>query len=572
VRTLKRLAIAVGGLLGVLVAALLALPLFLDPNHYKVRVERIAKDATGRELALSGPIKFSAFPWIELEIGPASLGNPPGFGAEPFATLRRATLQVRLLPLLHRHLEFGRIEVDGLDVHLARDARGEGNWELGGKPAGAAAEPSTPAPASAGLDLPALAGIIIRDGRVSYQSVIVDRLDADVGRIGSTRPVPVQLHLVLTRGQQAHPIALSSSFELMLDRSALRIEHLEARLDDSALRGHMAITNLATRAMSFDMTLDQIDLDRYSSTPAADTLQAGPSETAAPSAAQLPATPVELLPTEALRTLRVDGSFTIGRAKIDGVTLTDVHLGVTSRGGLTLIAPLSARLYGGQYSSEMQVDVRGAMPVTVIDESMTGVDVAQLLKDCTHSERLSGLGTVTAHLTARGATSDAMMASLSGHVAANVTHGDLQGIDFRAAIDRAMALAGRQASSGATGGGRTRFDVLAGSADLTDGIAVTRDLNIASQHLRVTGGGTANLITSAIDYKVSAQLLASADQGTQAGKVFLSLPLDVIGTLGDPKVRPDLQAMAHAVPVQQLESQGGALGQKLLGKLKGIFK
>jgi AsmA protein len=78
-RILKLVAIALGGLVALLVIVLLAVRAFVNPNDYKDRIARAVKNSTGRELALPGKITLSVFPWIALELGPASRGNAPGF-------------------------------------------------------------------------------------------------------------------------------------------------------------------------------------------------------------------------------------------------------------------------------------------------------------------------------------------------------------------------------------------------------------------------------------------------------------------------------------------------------------
>ena len=75
-RALRIVGLVVGGLVVLLVILLLAVRLFVNPNDYKDRIAQAVKSSTGRELTLSGPIKLSVFPWLALEIGPASLGNP----------------------------------------------------------------------------------------------------------------------------------------------------------------------------------------------------------------------------------------------------------------------------------------------------------------------------------------------------------------------------------------------------------------------------------------------------------------------------------------------------------------
>src|SRR6202042_3943128 len=101
----------------------------VNPNAYKGKIAAAVKESTGRELKLHGDIKLSVIPWVALELGPASLGNPPGFSDEPFLAFTHAKVRVRLLPLLRRQLQVARVEVEGLDLRLRRNAAGRGNWQ-----------------------------------------------------------------------------------------------------------------------------------------------------------------------------------------------------------------------------------------------------------------------------------------------------------------------------------------------------------------------------------------------------------------------------------------------------------
>ncbi|HWY95420.1 MAG TPA: AsmA family protein, partial [Steroidobacteraceae bacterium] len=113
-RTVKILAGVMGGIIVLLAAALVAVWWLVNPNDYKGRIAAAVKESTGRDLVLKGDIKLSVFPWIALELGPASLGNPPGFGEEPFLAFNRAAVRVKLFPLLAKRLEMDRVELDGL--------------------------------------------------------------------------------------------------------------------------------------------------------------------------------------------------------------------------------------------------------------------------------------------------------------------------------------------------------------------------------------------------------------------------------------------------------------------------
>src|ERR1700734_3701901 len=128
-RNLRLLGVLAGGVVALLCAVLLGVWLFVNPNAYKGKIAAAIKESPGRELKLPGDIKLSVIPWVALELGSASLGNPPGFSDEPFLSFSHASVRVRLLPLLRQRLEVARVEVEGLDLRLRKNAAGRGNWQ-----------------------------------------------------------------------------------------------------------------------------------------------------------------------------------------------------------------------------------------------------------------------------------------------------------------------------------------------------------------------------------------------------------------------------------------------------------
>src|SRR5258708_27863093 len=129
VRTVKILGAVAGAIIVLIAVGLMAVWWLVNPNDYKSRIAESVKESTGRELVLKGDIKLSVFPWIALELGPASLGNPPGFSEEPFLAFNHAAVRVKLFPLLAKRLEMDRVVVDGLDLRLRKNEQSTGNWE-----------------------------------------------------------------------------------------------------------------------------------------------------------------------------------------------------------------------------------------------------------------------------------------------------------------------------------------------------------------------------------------------------------------------------------------------------------
>jgi AsmA protein len=675
-RALRVVGIAIGGLIALIIVVLLGIRLFVDPNDYKGRIAHAVKSSTGRELTLSGQIKLAVFPWIALELGPASLGNPPGFSNQPFAAVQHVALRVKLLPLLRKELEIGHIEIDGLDLRLLKNAAGRGNWQDFGSQS--ATSESTASTSAGGGSLPELGGVEIEDSRVSYQDMVADHLNLELGHLTSGTPAPVKLKVDLTTSPGSQPITLTGQFDMTLDTAkkqygitslelngtlrpaptaaalsyefsapvlsadltaqtlnapnfkaqlasatlagslrgsrivdapvfagafkldpvalrdlmsrlgiaapntrdpkaltklaargdftyganALALNAIAVQLDDSELHGKAAVTNLDTKAMSFALAVDRINLDRYR-TPQTQTQQPVGKSSGKPS--EPAAGP--------FKTLQVDGGLTLGNVTVSNIVLTQVNVALTAKDGITHIAPATAKLYGGDYSGDITLDDRGAVATLKIDQSMTAIDIAQFLKDFAKTQRISGRGTVTTNLTASGLAGDALLKSLNGHIAANVDNGAVEGVDLWFEINRAVALVQKQSLPTGNSSGRTKFDAFKASADIVNGVATTKDLNIASQNLRVAGQGTTNLVTNAIDYQVKATILKEAPTAAgTAGKTLADIPLTITGTTTSPNVRPDLEALAKARIQQELDQHKGEIQQKLMDKLKGVLK
>ncbi len=560
-RVLRIIGIAIACLVVLIIAALVALRLAINPNDYKGRIEAAVKSSTGRELSLPGNIRLSVFPWIAVELGPASLGNPPGFPSnQPFASVERASLRVALMPLLRKQLQVGHIEIDGLDLHLLENAQGRSNWEMTSNKTA----PPPPQSGSSSIQLRGVAGLAVKASRVTYQDMVADRVNLTVGRVAEGVPVPVKWSLDLATSPGARPIPISGAATVEYQANSARLGRLEARVDESTLRGNAAVTDLKTGAMSFDLSLDQIDLDRY--------LKPASSKAArAPQPAQPAAQPTEL-PTSALKTLRMNGKLAIGSATVYGIKVTQVRVGMDANRGVLRIAPAAAQLYGGTYTGTVTLDAHGAAPVLHLDQNLAGIEVAPLLKDFAKTERFSGKGNVTMNVTGHGKTTDALLQTLGGHATANLANGAIQGFNLWSDIDRAVALAQGRAPTGGSTGNQTKFDAFKASADIANGVASTKDLDIASGDLRVTGQGTTNLVTNAVNYRLNATILkGAASAGPAGGGTLANIPLLVSGTLKSPSVRPDTEAVAKALAQQELGKHKEEVQQKLQSVLKGLI-
>ena len=128
VKPVKIILSVIAAIAFLLVITIFTLPFFVDPNNFKPEIAAAVKDKTGRELTVTGELKFSIFPSPGITTGPMALGNASGFQEHPFATLEESDIKVKLLPLLAKKIEISRIVVKGLVLNLSKNPQGISNW------------------------------------------------------------------------------------------------------------------------------------------------------------------------------------------------------------------------------------------------------------------------------------------------------------------------------------------------------------------------------------------------------------------------------------------------------------
>jgi AsmA protein len=229
-RALKIAGIVVGSIVALVVLALLAVVLFVDPNDYRDDIERVVESKTGRQLTLSGDLHLSIFPWLALKAGPASLGEAPGFGDEPFVSIQEARVGVRLLPLISGKVEVGDVRLAGARIRLITDEQGRNNWaDLGEK------EPTQAAPADEQpMEVPTIAGLEIEDAAVTIENRqektrrVVRDFNLKTGRLASGEPFDLTTDFVLDQEPSlSAKVRVATKVTADLEANAHRLEQPE---------------------------------------------------------------------------------------------------------------------------------------------------------------------------------------------------------------------------------------------------------------------------------------------------------------------------------------------------------
>jgi AsmA protein len=321
------------------------------------------------------------------------------------------------------------------------------------------------------------------------------------------------------------------------------LESLNLKLDQTLITAEGAVKNFKKPAVTLDVNVDDIDADRY--LPPKSESKAAPAKPAA-STQSAPAQEPDL---SALKTLDLKARLTVGKLKVMNLTITDILAAVTARNGLVTADPVSLKLYDGEYSARGTLDANKAPALWTEKGQLKNVQAGPLLKDLTGKEHLSGTTNAQYDIKGDGLTPDNIKKSVTGTASFAFTDGAINGVNVAKMLrDGWSRLKGQKVSGDEPA--KTDFAELLGSATLTNGHIVNKDLLMKSPLLRVNGQGWADLPKNTTDYTATVTVVGTLEG--QDGKSIedlkgLPLPINVKGSLDDPSISLDLKAMGEAL-------------------------
>jgi len=585
-KVLKTLLLVAAGIVALIVGVIAIVAATFDPNKYKPEIVAAVKDKTGRTLAIEGNLSLSFFPSIGISVGKASLSEANG--GRTFARVEQAKISLALLPLLSRQVLVDRVTLSGLTLDLVQRKGGKTNFEDLSGAAGSAPAGPKQAPQRGAMRLD-IAGIELRSSAISWHDEASgNRFKASVaefktGRIASGVPGKLSLsaRLEATQPKADIQIKLSGGYRLDLEKQSFALSGLDLKISDVAgstapptsLQGNVEFDS-SPQAIRFDLSVDQLDLDRTLPPPAKAGASAakGSPGGGTPSSAASGTRPEEPIDLSALKGLNLKGGLQVDRLVASNVKMEKVNLGIQAAGGRVEREPLSASLYQGNLKGSASVNAntnRFSMKA-----QLGGVAIGPLLRDALNNNLLEGRGDVALDVQTGGASVSAMKKTLSGTAKLALRDSGLKGVNLGELLRKAKSLRGSNPppEQGASPAERTDFTELEASFVIKNGIAHNEDLSAKSPLLRLAGSGDIDIGANSIDYLVKASVVASS--AGQGGKELAELrgvtvPVKITGPLDAPRFRADLGAAAGDAVKQRAEEK---LKERVQDRLKGLLR
>lgn len=513
----------------------IAVPLLVDANAFRPRLQSELTKALGREVTV-GNLKLAILSG-GVTADDLSIADDPDFSKSSFVRAKSLNVQVELWPLVFsRKLHVTGITIDQPDIVLLQSAPGDWNFSrLGaGSPANTAARGGSD---TAGVDL-SVKLVKIADGRLSVgktgahsKPLVLEKVNLELRDFSAASVMPFSLTAKVAGGGdvkldgKAGPIHSDDTVLTPVD-AHLRVADLD--LERSGLMdpasGIGGVVSIQGNGVSNGRTLEvtgRVKADRLK-------LARGGSPARRP----------------------VDLDFAVDHDLLKGsgsVKRGDIHIGAAE-----------ARLLGTYArrgdSVVLNANLSGpSMPIQELEAMLPALNIV-----------------LPAGTSLQGGTASAKM-NVEGPIDRLAANGSLGLSNTRlTGFDLGSKMAVIETLAGIKGGPNTEIQTL--SANVRTGEAGTRidDIKLIAPAIGELAGGGAINPEHALDFKMRATLYTPGGVMASLGKQA-SIPFLVRGTSSSPAFQPDVRGMATQ-QLNNLKGDASKAATGILGNLLGKKK
>jgi AsmA protein len=588
---LKRLAIAVAGLVAAAFVVLIALSFLIPAASVRESVRAEIKAVTGLDPLLGDDISLSIFPSGTVSFRNVLLGND--LNGEPALAADELTVRLRYFPLLAGHIEIADVTLIRPTIKVSFSATGASNWSGLISTLARALAPNSDRAAS-------FSEIGIQDGTVVVYDAskdVTERLEnaefqvawpsisrgfgANGHFVWHDEPVEASLVLsdflaALSGDSSGLKVKLSSApLTLAFDGSAsdqptLKIqgtlgieapslrEALRWTGDDRlpfggfgrfALRAQSDIGGGVASLSNVNVELDgnsaegaltlSTDSNRLvQGTLAADALDLTPYVSGMQLLARNERNWNELpITLDGFSDLNLDLRLSAASIKISTAQLGRTAVSATMHDNKLSLTVGESQAFGGVAKGTLGLASTDGGVAATSHMQFSDVDLDNCLGQVFGLHKIEGRGTLTVNLDGTGDSVLAVTRALNGMATLNASSGALTGINIEQLLRR---LERRPLSgNGDFRSGRTPFDQLVVNLKVNQGVVSIDDMRILGPSVRLTVGGQASVPTRDLDLKGVAALVSNASASADE----FDLPFVVQGPWDDPIMLPDAQAL-----------------------------
>lgn len=375
----------------------------------------------------------------------------------------------------------------------------------------------------------------------------------------------------------------SLTAEIQTDEQTARLNSMRGRLDRSNYQGHVTIKNIEKlrSKINFNLHVDKINWDEYLGLHLAPLEQlnvvgdhtveqtvkrhdpinvsmissavAAPvsiAENAVDHSSQnrmINSSTSKIMTDNPASKSQVNGVLKIDKLTMNQIHLTQFNTTVTLNNKKISLSPLTANIDGGQITGDLSVDYNNtALPKWDIQANLMAVNLALLLAE----KQMTGVANVNTHLMMSGRTSQEKLQTLHGNFNLSVKDGVLKKINLSKIIEQGLNFLRSHNTTKEIPAGDSTFSKLTTLGTIDHGIIIAHQIMIEAPIWVATGEGTLNLTNQNIHFNLG---VTPKDPGHFIKIKNISLPVLVIGTLNNPKLKPDFSKINDSMPKNDIK-------------------
>ena len=558
-----------GGLVAVVAAAMLLLPLFVDEQALLDMAQAQVKDQTGGELVVEGETELSFFPRFGLRIESTSLDLPARTEYDPSisASIDELDVGLSLLPLLGGNIDIGTIVIAGITADITepqalppapepRPIMSDREWEKRGEVIRQSKEQERQRLLSVNAGISGFAvlaeaiqieditliqrtrgGELSNDIRVEYLTL------TEV----NTRNEPMRLEGALTvlgDGSTA-PLAISldGAIRVASDFSRIDIENLETEVAGaltqpvkSALNGAFIVSPakadftlnatipggdvtgqliwsaLESPEIKLDITTARLDVDQIQPAPLPASIPSdSPASDASPPSASAPAdtdsgSPVPVpLPVGPLRDLDLEMRIAAEELIAGGQSITNAQVFLRVRDGVANIDYVRGALHQGQLDTRMMLNARRPVVEVEVEGGLKGVNMDLLLASVGNTDAATGRIEMGWDIETAGVTSEDLIAALDGDITASGQDLILQKVSVQGLVCSAVAVVNKIPPISGLPTNTPVTD-LSLAVDFDEGVGDIEKLRFSTPGVVMKGSGDIDLASMDFGFRMEGQV------------------------------------------------------------------
>lgn len=343
--------------------------------------------------------------------------------------------------------------------------------------------------------------------------------------------------MTLPKFQDANALSrLQAKFNLRVGEHSLSVSDLEGKLDETSLRGEVVVDDWTKPSIRFQLTMDQLDVDRYLPPKLK-------HKKMLVSPAAVIASGFSKIPAEQLRRLDAQGDVSLQHLLFSGMSVNDIRLKLVAQQGVIETRQAINGLYRGGYSGQVNIDAKGRETLLSLTENVEQVQIAPILQAIGSRIKMTGALSGSAKVRGQGRDVQEIRQGLKGRLTFALREGEVKELKFQKVLDQGISLLNHTPLPEDKHAG-IDYSEISGTAALADNVIQNDDLLVTSSRFRIGGSGKADIESGKVDYRFVTQLVKAPATASEPEKLH-STPIVVTmtGTVDEPVYHLDMGAL-----------------------------